>query len=145
MVSYKMRSIEQSTGAIGAISIASTGVKRGFVVGASFNIRRVMLLVVTATTGATGTCTVKRRPTVGSATGEVAVTTMSITNQSAGVRFYKDINESTASALIHPGEELVFDMTVATGAGTAIFMFEGEEAPENPLNYPSASTLFIAG
>lgn len=145
MVSYKMRSIEQSTGAIGGITLVGTGVKRGFVMGGAYNIRRVMLLVTVATTGATGTCAVKRRPTVGSATGEVTITTMSITNQSVGVRFYKDINESTASALIYPGEELVFDMTVATGAGSGIFMFEAEEAPENPLNYPSASTLFIAG
>lgn len=93
---------------------------------------RVGISISTATVS-TGNIviTVKKRPTVGSASGESTIGTLTIpTSIAAGKKYYKDLS----GVHVDPGEEIAFDVTTAAAgggaAGAGVPFCEVEEDPE---------------
>ena len=121
-------------GAIGPHTISGTGQFGRSMAVRACQVKRVILSVSTATTGATGTGVVKIRPTIGSSSGEVTVGTVTIPNLSAGAKLYKDFQANTPAK---DGEEILLDVTVATGAGAVCIGFNCEEDPETAANQSS--------
>lgn len=108
-------------------------------IGERVAIQRVAVAVSTAvvSTGAV-VVTVRNRPTVGSASGQSTITTLSIpAGTAAGKVVYKDINE----ALIAPGGSIVFEVTTAAAgggaAGAGVCGYVASEDPEFKLNESS--------
>jgi len=80
-------------------------------------IRRVAIAISTATVS-TGNIvvTVRNRPTLGSATNQTTVTTMTIpSGVAAGQVYYKDVNQS----VVQPGGSLAFEVTTAAAGGSS--------------------------
>lgn len=120
--------------------VTATGVKAEFAsIGERVAIQRVAVVVSTAVVSSGGVVvTVKNRPTVGSATSEATITTLTIpAGTAAGKVVYKAINE----ALIAPGGSLAFDVTTAAAgggaAGAIVCGFIASEDPEVPANESS--------
>jgi hypothetical protein len=82
--------------------------------------------------------TVRARPVVGSAAGQVTLGTLSIPGgTAAGKVVYKDLNQQA----IQPGGSLVFEVTTAAAgggaAGAGLCGFIAQEDPEYPVNESS--------
>lgn len=119
-------------------SLAGTGQKGRYYCVQQCILKGVRLVVTTATSGAVGTGVLKVRIAQGSATGELTVGSCSIQNAAAttgGVQttLYKDF----AGVVVPVGAELCFDVTVATGAGSALVQYIVEEDPETAANIAS--------
>lgn len=90
-------------------------------------------LVFTTTVDATGAVTLQRRPTAGSAAGEVAIDVLNYTIAlgTQGLVVYSD----NLNQLVVPGEEVVFEVTDATptvgAAHCILFLQPCWEHPDN--------------
>lgn len=120
-----------STG-VGALSVATTGQKGEYVcVGEKVEIVRVALAVSTALGAGAAVVEMRKRPAVGSATGEAAVLTLTIpASTAAGKVVYKDSNQIALA----PGESLSLQVTSASAAGAVVLGLIAQEAPEYKLN-----------
>lgn len=119
-------------------SLASTGQKGRYVAINQCVVKGVRLIITTATSGAVGTGIVKIRPNHGSSTGELSVGTCSIQNVAAATSGSQTVLYKEFSGLVAaPGQEICLDVTVATGAGSAIIEFIVEEDPETLANVAS--------
>lgn len=104
-----------------AITLASTGVKARYTGGLhNFVVRRFGLMLEQATTTTAAVVTLKKRPTPGSASGEVILQTLTLsaTEAAGNVVYGADL-----SALILAGEQLVIDVTTAATAGALTYAF----------------------
>ena len=120
------------------ISFASTGIK-----GAStclpimrpVNVQALAITITTAITVTDAIMTLKYRPTPGSASGEVALGTMTlpVTGSAIGKQYYKKL----ASYKALPGGEIVLDVTQAGTAGAGIGGVLTDEVTEPPGNVPN--------
>ena len=121
-------------------SLGSTAVISEHVcIGNQVEIRRVAIAISTATVS-TGNIvvTVRNRPTVGSATGQSTLATLTIpTGVAAGKVYYKDVNQ----AIIVPGGSIAFEVTTAAAGGSAagagVCGFIAQEDPEYAPNLSS--------
>lgn len=121
--------------AIGATELDCSGSNTaGVHVMDATNVARIEVLVSTVMVSTTPiVITVKRRPTYGTATGEVTISTLSIpATQAVGGVIYKDL---AGTVNLAPGEGLSFAVTtVATTSGKVLVGFVGLEDPETPAN-----------
>lgn len=119
-------------------SLASTGQKGRYIAVRQCVVKGVRLVVTTATSGAVGTGIVKVRPNHGSATGEQSVGTCTIPNVAAATSSSQTVlYKEFAGVVAAPGQEICLDVTVATGAGSALVEFIVEEDPETAANVAS--------
>ena len=99
-----------------AAALSSTGDKGAFAPGMVPHIVRAVAAVIKTVPAAAGVLKFDKRPTAGSDTGrgdgDVAVINLA-TSHTAGTVVYKD----GLNALIKPGEEVVAEVTTATGTG----------------------------
>ena len=123
-----------STG-VGALSVATTGQKGEYVcVGERVALSRIALCVSTSLGAGDAVIEMRKRPTVGSASGESAVVTLTIpASTAAGKVVYKDVNEIELA----PGQSISLQVTSASAAGNVILGFIAEEDPEYKLNESS--------
>lgn len=137
MYSEKLAGLS-NLGTPGPAVVTATGVlAHRYCAAQGLKVFRVQFVVTTSvvSTGAV-TIVVKKRPLVGSATGEVALATLIVPAASvAGDVIYKDVSANSASGNhFDPGQELAFDVTVAAAgggaAGAGIGLVECEEDPE---------------
>lgn len=120
-----------------AASLTSAANILNFLAEQSLIVRRLSFQVKT-TVVSTGNVviTAYRRPTPGSATGQVVLGTLSIPTTSAAPNvFYKDIQ----GVLFNPGDEFAFDVTTAAAGGGAAgdgyaILEQVEESPEEAFN-----------
>lgn len=124
-------------GTLGAAVMTSTGVlAHRYVALMPIKVKRIMLKITAATVSSGNIVVVaKKRPTIGSATGEVTIGTITIpTAIAANVIYYKDVT----GVVCAQGDEICFDVTTAAAgggnAGSALPMIEAEEDPETPAN-----------
>ena len=131
---YAVRSVLTAT-AEDLTSVAT--MLSSFVFGSQMQVRKLLLIISTATVSPTSSCVVTfwRRPTLGSDAGRVSLGTLTIpTATAAGKVYYKDIDD----VVFAPGEELLVTVTTAcAGAGAAgkgYPDFECYDCPEAPKN-----------
>jgi hypothetical protein len=124
-------------GTLGAAVMTGTGVlAHRYVALMPIKVKRIMLKITAATVSSGNiVVAVKKRPTIGSASGEVAIGTITIpTAVAANAIYYKDVT----GVVCAQGDEICFDVTTAAAgggaAGTALPMIEAEEDPEVPAN-----------
>jgi hypothetical protein len=123
-----------------AVALQGTGVKTTFSPGVRpFKLRSVAVVVTLQNTVTPPVLTIKRRPTAGSATGEVTVTTLTVPlARLPGEIVYKNGLDETVS----PGEQLVADLTTAStaGAGDIVLEFDPkwDQLTNNAKAYASA-------
>lgn len=124
-------------GTIGAAAVTSTGVlAHRYLAMDSVSVTRIAVVVGTTISSAVSVViNVKKRPTIGSSSGEVSLGTLTIpTGAAAPAVYYKDINDPAASALA-PGQEIAFDVTTAsTSAGSVTPLVRVEQDPEVAAN-----------
>lgn len=116
-----------------ALTLASTGVKARWHPGVQgAHIRRWGLVLEQATTTTAAVVTLKKRPTPGSASGEVILSTLTLSaTEAAGNTVYS----GNLSAAILPGEQVVVDVTTAATAGALTYAFlELDPDWETPAN-----------
>lgn len=119
-----------------AESLASAAVIARFMAMHQVQVKQIAFVVSTATVSSANiVVTVKRRPTVGSSSGEVTIGTLSIpTGVAAGKMYYKNVTPVTVAQ----GEEIVFEVTTAAAgmgaAGAGYSGFDAEHDPEVPAN-----------
>lgn len=93
-------------------------------------VKRLMFYVSVATVGAS-TVEFNRRPTAGSAAGEVALDTLTIpAGTAAGSIIYKDIDPVELQA----GDGLSFEVTAAATSGNGHYGFDADLLPEYVAN-----------
>jgi hypothetical protein len=109
-----------------AVSIAATGILHGHVPSRPIDVIRFGLIVTTAAT-VSGTFLLKRRPTPGSASGEVTLgtVTMVTASRAIGSVLFADVN--AAVSRINPGAEVVIDCTVAATTGVATMFLDFQQ------------------
>jgi hypothetical protein len=117
---------------VAAAALSSTGVKLTITAGIhALILRNVIAVVTTQPTTTPPVITPKRRPTAGSASGEVALATVTVPLATvAGKGIYK----MGYNTRIEAGENLVLDVTTAAAAGAADLIAECDVAPEMPGN-----------
>jgi len=94
-------------------------------------VSRIQVLVTVAPTVTAPVVTFRKRPTVGSATGQSSLGTITIPVGTAiGTVVYKDISPSQ----FQPGDELLPDVTTAATVGSGIPSFVAHERPEYKAN-----------
>lgn len=118
-----------------AASIATTGDKATFTPAMPVNVVRWGVIATVAFTGAP-VLTLDKRVTAGSDTGRVNGATASGVDTAggsltpgtlaAGKGAYREVNQVPGPFKLAPGEEAVFEVTTAAGAGTAFFYVEYE-------------------
>lgn len=104
-----------------AITLASTGIKARYTPGVQgCTIRRWGLMLEQATTTTAAVVTLRKRPTPGSASGEVVLQTLTLSaTEAAGNTVYgNDLN-----AVILPGEQVVVSVDTAATAGALTYAF----------------------
>ena len=116
------------------ISVATTGVKTNTPAGTfPFVVRAFAAVIRTVPTVTATIVTGKRRPTPGSATGEVIIGTLVLpTTAALGNLYYK----TGFSTKVFAGEEFVFDVTTASTAGAADLIVQTEPNWDIPGNSP---------
>lgn len=119
-----------------AESLASAAVIARFLAMKQISVKQIAFVISTATVS-TGNIvvTVKRRPTVGSTSGEVTIGTLTIpTAIAAGKMYYKNVTP----VVVAQGEEVVFEVTTAAAgmgaAGAGYSSLGVEHDPEQPAN-----------
>lgn len=102
-----------------AITLASTGVKVRYTPGVQgCTIRRWWLQLEQATTTTAAVVVLKKRPTPGSASGEVVLSTLTLSaTEAAGNTVYS----SDLDARILPGEQVIIEVTTAATAGALTY------------------------
>lgn len=111
---------------------AAAAVYGGYLIAKQCKITRIAFYVTTAVVATTTAPVVEfnRRPTYNSASGEIALGTLTIpTGTAAGKILYKDIDPVT----LFPGDELSFEHTVqavGSAAGAGFYAFDIYEDPE---------------
>jgi hypothetical protein len=109
---------------LSAASVSATS----YLVGSQLMINRVMAHVSVVTNGAS-VVEVKQRPLQGSAVGEVVIATLNIPDATAaGKIVYKDFDPVN----MVPGDELVYEVSSAATSGSAHFLHEVDNDPEEP-------------
>lgn len=107
-------------------------------VATQMKVTRIMALVTTLVANDTiaAVITVYRRPTLGSAVGQVAIGTLTIPDGSAVSKvIYKDLD----GTVVYPGEEIAFNVSTAgtdsgVAAGAFVGSFEADYDPEYAAN-----------
>lgn len=116
-------------------SLTSAAVVKRVIAGEGFQVRRVSFLVTTAPTVTAAAIQFQLRPTPGSATGAVVLTTLNIpVGQAINSVVYKDLD----SAKIPLGQELAAVVTSTSTAGAGVIMigaYMQDEQPANATNY----------
>lgn len=104
-----------------AITLASTGVKARWTPGVQGGtVRRWGLQLEVATSATAAVVVLKKRPTPGSASGEVVLSTLTLaTAETAGNTVYSN----NLHAQILPGEQVIIEVTTAATGGTATYAF----------------------
>ena len=121
----KLAMLQLGSGAPQDLSVAAVH-STSFLVGSQMDITRCMAHVSVVTVGA-ATVQCKKRPLQGSAVGEVVLATLVIPDATpAGKIIYKDFDEVT----LQPGDEIVYEVTAAATSGSAHYMQEVEQDPE---------------
>jgi hypothetical protein len=120
---------------VGALSVATTGAKGEYAaVGGQVAVSRIALCVSTALGAGAAVVEIRLRPTVGSATSEAAIATLTIpASTAAGKVVYKDLNE----VIVAPGQSISVQVTSASAAGNILFGFLASEDPEYKANVSS--------
>lgn len=116
-------------GSIAADDLSGTGVHGySYLVLSPCAVKRFLAAVSTVLVGP-ATVVLKRRPTFGSATGEVVLDTIVIPAAApVGQVMYSDFK----MVELDVGDELVFEVTVAATSGGALYGIEAENDPEVP-------------
>lgn len=117
---------------------AAAAVYGGYLITRQCQVKRLMFYVTTTVASNTQNAVVEfnRRPTYNSASGEIALGTLTIPNGAvAGSVIYKDIDPIT----LFPGDELSFEHTVqatdsGAAAGAGFYAFEIMDDPEEAAN-----------
>ena len=127
------------TGVLAADVLTATGDHGEYVVLSPCSVRRIMAYVSTAVVGPTTApvVTFRRRPTPGSATGQIDLGTLTVpTGTAVGKVVYKDVSP----VKLDVGDSILITVsTAATGgtpAGGAYYGFELELSPDDPRNQP---------
>lgn len=125
MTSYESVILRAGTITTAANLAATAGQWVGFAVLSPIMATRLKFIVTTAVTAGTTApvVAVKRRPTLGSSSNAVVLTSMTIPNGAAvGTVYYRDIpyGSGTSNKYLNAGEELSLEVTTqATDGGTA--------------------------
>lgn len=120
-----------------AITLASTGVKVRWSPGTQgATVRRWWLQLEQATSATAAVVVLKKRPTPGSASGEVVLQTLTLaTAEAAGNTVYGN----DLQAHILPGEQVIIEVTTATTAGALTYAgLEFDPDWEAPGNFKAA-------
>lgn len=126
------------TGVLGVESLGSAAVHGEYIAMNKVGIRRVYFCITTATVSSADIqVAFKKRPTIGSATGEAVIGTLKIpTGLAAGKVVYLDIDEDAQALLA--GQALALEVTVASAgggaAGAGYYGFDVVDFPEYALN-----------
>lgn len=120
---------------VGALSVASTGQKGEYAaVAGQVEVSRIALCVSTSLGAGNAVVEIRLRPTVGSATSEAAIATLTIpASTAAGKVIYKDLNQ----VVLAPGQSLSLQVTSASAAGAVLLGFLSSEDPEYKANISS--------
>jgi len=127
------------TGAVASALSGAAVIAEHACIGNQVEIRRVAIAISTATVSSGNiVVTVRNRPTVGSASGQSTLATLTIpTGVAAGKVYYKDVNQS----IIVPGGSIAFEVTTAAAgggaAGAGVCGFIAQEDPEYAPNLSS--------
>lgn len=115
-----------------AILVTTTGVKARIIPGYHPKVLKAAAFVIEVVPTVTATViAVKMRPTIGSATGEVTVDTITVpTSRAIGDVLFVDALDQK----VVPGGEIVFDVTTASTAGSGHFVAFFEPWVDNPEN-----------
>lgn len=114
----------------------SAGIKKTYSPGVTpQKLRSVAIVITTQMTVTPPVLSVKHRPTAGSAAGETVKTTLTVplARLPGEVVYRKNLD-----ILVKPGENIVFDVTVAATAGAADIVAEWEPVWELLNNNPKA-------
>lgn len=130
------RKQELFTSMVAGVTMVGTGNKASFAPQQPVNIVRWGVIATVAFTGAP-VVALDKRPVVGSDAGRVDGTTIAGVDVAGGTLTpgtlavgkgaYREVNQVPGPFKLNPGEEAVFDVTTAAGAGTALFWLEYEE------------------
>lgn len=114
-----------------AVTTATGIISRNFAVQQPFIVRAIAACIVVVPTVTAPVLNFKRRPTPGSATGEVSIGTLTLPLTSViGQVYYK----KGFSTKLFPGEECVCDVTTASTAGTIVPSIHIEPSWESQEN-----------
>lgn len=118
-------------GVTAADDLSATGVfTLSYGIGQQCAVYRIGCLVTTVMNGA-ATNAFKRRPTYGSASGEVTIGSVIIPTTTAVGKFvYKDVSP----VVLFPGEQLVFETTSAATSGGCVYHVDLKDDPEYLAN-----------
>jgi hypothetical protein len=126
------------TGVLGIEALTAAAVHGEYIAMNKVAIRRVYFCVTVATVSSADIqVAFKKRPTIGSATGETTIGTLKIpTAKAAGTVMYLDIDEDLAPLLA--GQSLALEVTVAAAgggaAGQGYYGFDLVDSPEYAAN-----------
>jgi len=130
------RRSDMSQAVTAAVSVATTGDKANLVAVVPINIVRWGFIATVALTGAP-VFALDKRITVGSDTGRVnaatsggddtAGGTLTPGTLAAGAGAFREVNQVPGPFKLNPGEEAIFEVTTAAGAGSGYFFAEYEE------------------
>ena len=135
--------VPKGTGVLGAETLsAAAAVHGGYLVGKRCQIKAIMFIVTTTVAADTTAPVVElnRRPTPGSATGEVQIGQLTIPDgTAAGKVLYKEVDPVT----LEVGDELSLEHVTqaadgSSAAGAGYYAFELIDAPEEFLNEDDA-------
>ncbi|NCX93159.1 MAG: hypothetical protein EBX40_00570 [Gammaproteobacteria bacterium] len=118
------------------VALTSAAVVQSFTVLEQCQVSDIFFVISTAVVSSGNVVvTFKRRPTIGSATGEVSIGTVVIPGGAAvGKVYYKKVSPVVCAV----GEQIVIEVTTAAAGGGAAGngqgFFEAEQDPETPAN-----------
>jgi len=116
-----------------AIAVTTTGIKARFMnTGLQpIQVRGAAYIIEVASTVTATVIAVKHRPTIASATGETSIETITVpTARAIGDVVYVD----NIDKKVLPGEEVVFDVTTASTAGSGHFVLQTVPSWDAPGN-----------
>lgn len=134
MYSHSRLDNQAMTAATGVIALGTAGIVGRLFPGMSgpVTVHGFWATVTVAFDTADTILTLKRRPTPGSATGEVTIATMTIPNGAAVGKQYYEI--AAAPVKVFPGEEIAIETDGGTTAGVAAVGVVTTPSWEHPSN-----------
>lgn len=152
-VSYENIVLRAGTATTPANLAATAAQWVGYIAVSPVMATRLKFVVTTAVTAGTTApvVAVKRRPTIGSTSGAVVLTSMTIPNGAAvGQVYYRDIpyGSGTTNKYLNAGEELSYEVTTqaadgGTAAGAGFILVERENSVDQAANQTNMTALTV--